>query len=339
MTDSPRRAALLALEDRVSPEQYAAYRRRLDARLHALRRSPRRHALAAAALLLLSISALSSLLPDARIQAETPAVVLRHPKDFFGCAELHPYRLVTRAQVVAVVRVGATLHHDGETRVPLHVERVLKNETRAELPAFQCVFASPEPPKPQRPLLVYLTFAQPQGWKCADAVPLDEASGRTVVAGVERCADLLRAPDSPDARREYERLLSSERGGLDEAAHCALVCRPDGRSADTLLAQLQRLHEQLAPAPTADRVPDAAEQLLRLAEVLATLQESRAAVPLVEASRRVPREQRAPLYRLVPRLCQRAPEELRQRVRALLAEERNHPAAAAALDALNVPVR
>jgi len=347
-------AALLALEDRVGAEQYAAYRRRLDGRLRrAARRRPiRPRTLAAAAALLLALGGLASFLSDSRRRAGPPTVVLRElTRDDVIAADPHPYRNVARCQVVAVVRAGPPVQQQGERRVPLEVENVFRNETGKELPAFQCTgeVLPPAPTSEQR-VLVYLTYSRQQGWGCADVVPVDSPSGRNIRRGVERCAELLRAPDSPDAKRLYERLLAEGRGGLDEAAGCALCCRPDSRSADVLLRQLRRLHKRIGEpreGPGGWVSEDDIEQLVRLAEVLAPLRESRAALPLAECARMLPRGRRAPIYRQLPEVCATAPVDLKAKVRRLVAKEltEHHPdgrdraAAAAALPALSVPAR
>src|SRR5262249_54624672 len=89
------------------------------------------------------------------------------------------------------------------------------------------------------------------------------------------------------------------------------------------------------------------EQLVRLAEVLAALRESRAALLLVESVRMLPNGQRAPVYRQLPEVCATAPADLRLQVRRVVATERadkpgdgrDRAAAAAALPRLGVPAR
>src|SRR5262249_26100784 len=92
---------------------------------------------------------------------------------------------------------------------------------------------------------------------------------------------------------------------------------------------------------------DDIEQLVRLAEVLAPLRESRAALPLAECVRLLPSGRRAPVYHQLPELCATAPADLKSKVRRLVAKEltdenpdgRDRAAAAAALPALSVPAR
>jgi hypothetical protein len=350
-------AELLGLEVRVSAEQYAAHRRRLDERLRRAaregRRKPaRRRALTAAAALLALLGGLASLTSDARLRAGPSAVVLRRLSGDAFTADPHPYRNVGRSQVVAVMRAGTPTRQEGEERIPLAVEHVLRNETRKQLPAFHCAFDDdPPPPAPDQRLLVFLTFSGGRGWGCADVVPLNASSGESVWRGVERCAALLRAPDSPDAKALYDRLLAEGRDRLDEAAGCALCCRPDPRSADALLTQLRRLRDRLRDARAGGRDGRAAEddfvQVARLAEVLAPLQEVRAVAPLLECVRLLPRGRRAPAYRPLPQLCKTAPADLKAEVRRLLAEELadregdrlDQAAAAAAMGGLVVPSR
>src|SRR5262249_51097838 len=128
---------------------------------------------------------------------------------------------------------------------------------------------------------------------------------------------------------EYRRLLAPEAGGLDLAACSALGCRPDPRSADVLLEQLERLRQRIVregvPRLDGRAGEEVATTFARLTDLLARLHEPRAARPVVECARRFPHGHRGPAYRRLPELCTSADEATRTTIRTVLIKEMEDP--------------
>jgi hypothetical protein len=330
---------LLAQEQGVSEEIYAAHRRQLDERL-ALQVNPRirvgkRLRLVAAAVVLLGLGvAVYLAIQGKRAGLPRDFVILRSNTDpAIKRRDRTPYELTAQASLVALATTQKGVRHQGKSVVPLHIDRVLKDETRQEPPSFGCSFDGPEPTStllpPDTRLVVYLTHDE-QGWSLIDLRPLNESFEKRELPGIIRCVEVLNATRSDDPARQYARLLAPEAGGLDVPACSALVCRPDPRSADVLLAQLKALQERIPregiqPQPVPNDVDSLPDQLLRLATVLAKMYETRAAVSIAECARRCPRGRRGVVYAHLPALCQSAPAAVVASVRRLLSDEVEDP--------------
>lgn len=330
--------ALLAHETGVSEEQYAAHRRRLDERLGVISpagqfRWMSRGRIAVAAVLLLGLGvggvlALRGLRP-ARLQADD-LVVLRADADAAVKRRARtPYELTAEASLVVLASAKPDVNHRGRQVVPLRIDRVLKDETKQATPDFCCSYSGPEPAAQLLPaetrVIVYVTHSREEGWSLLELQPADARFEQRVLPGIVRCVEVLNAPRCEDPAKQYARLLDPAAGGLDPPASCALLCQPDPRSADVLLGQLKTLHTDLAGDGRATDV--VVSRLGRLAAVLAKMHEGRAAVPVAECARRLPRGRRAELYTLLPALCRDAlapapvPSPVLTGVRQVLSDE------------------
>jgi hypothetical protein len=327
--------ALLSRENLISEERYAAYRRRLDARLvsafqmlHASRTpracGQRLRCLASAAALLLILMA-GIVLRQRRSdtpEAQQGPVLFTVRTAVHPTPEELPYEQATFASCVAVARTGPPTRKGGTDVYPLHLEQILKDEAGVQRPSFACVFEGDAPaPAEKRSYVVFLDYKAERGWTLGDMRRLDRAFEQDVLPGVRRCVELLEVARSNDPLAGYERLLAPEAGGLDDAACCVLTCRPDPRSSDVLLVQLRSLHERLLrPAPIGSDTRELSRRVTRLAEVLARLREHRAAVLVAECIRRFPVGQRE-AYRLLPELCRKADQTTLSCIQRLLQDE------------------
>jgi hypothetical protein len=339
----------LLAQDSVSEERYAEYRRQLDRQLEAARRlTTRRRRLgwiaagvAAASLLLVLASRpwRSRPAPEIQSPAAGPLVIVRLPAAHWH--EWAPYELELTADLIATATLGEPFRHDNDKVAVLHLLRLLKRSSRGgkpaekDLPTFCCPYSGrgaplrPETYRQGTRVLVYLQGSTKGDWGLLDLRPLDEDFERRELPGIERCLAVAAACESRDPQREYRRLLAPEAGGLDRAACSALSCRPDPRSADALLEQLERLRQRLVraarPLPDA-RTGDEEETLARLTDLLALLHEPRAARPVVGCARHLPHGRRGPAYRHLPELCRSADEPTRAAVRVALMDDLEDPA-------------
>jgi len=336
--------ALLA-QDALSAERYGEYRRQLDQRLEAAQRSRSRRlrawwvagVVAAASVLVLVFWGpwRSSPAPEVGPSPEDKRVVLRLPVD--SLREWGPFELELTANLIATATLGEPFRHDGETLATLHLGRVLKAaaDTGEKLPTFCCSCSGPGRPLPPDTfpagarVLVYLQGSAKEEWGLLEIRPLDDRFEARELPGIERCLAVAAACDSRDPRSEYRRLLAPEAGGLDLAACSALGCRPDPRSADVLLEQLERLRQRIVregvPPLDGRAGEEVATTFARLTDLLARLHEPRAARPVVECARRFPHGRRSPAYRRLPELCASANEATRTAVRTALVKEMEDP--------------
>jgi hypothetical protein len=330
--------ALLAQETRVSEEQYAAHRQRLDRRLTAAarpwrwRRLPPLRLLAAAAVLLgiglglvLALHGRFKRLPSGNEDQKEELVLLRPDQDAPARpVSPTPYELTAKASLVALATTKPGVVERGREVVPLRIDRVLKDETKQETPAFGCAYSAPEPVSELLPadtrLIVYLMHNREKGWSLLGLQPIDAMFEQRQLPGIERCVEVLNVSRKEDAPRLYSKLLGPEAGGLDEPACSALMCCPDPKSADVLLGQLRAVHQRIGGQEGRD-LESAAVQLSRLAGVLAKMHEARAAVLVAECTRHLPRGRRAEFYARLPALCQSASAAVLARVRRVLSDE------------------
>src|SRR5262249_43231067 len=251
--------------------------------------------------------------------------------------EWGPFELELTANLIATATVGEPFRHDGETLATLHLGRVLKgaSDSGEKLPTFYCSSSGPGGPLPPEPypagprVLVYLQGSAKEKWGLLEIRPLDDRFEARELPGIERCLAVAAACESRDPRSEYRRLLAPEAGGLDLAACSALGCRPDPRSADVLLEQLERLRDRIVredhPMAGGRTNEDRTKRFARPTNSLAKLDEPRAARPVVECARHFPHGQRGPAYGCLPELCRSADEATRATVRTALIEEMEDP--------------
>ncbi len=297
--------ALLAQDGGLDEERYAAYRRQLDRKLEAARRPSLLHrrawwvagaVAAASVLVLLAWRPWRALGPDDRPHPKS-LVVLRLPPPSTQLSV--PYELELTADLIATATLGEPFQHDGETVAVLRLGRLLKETVAARddekgLPTFCCSYSGPETalsPDTYREgtrVLVYLGRSPEAGWSLKEIRPLGEGAEARELPGIERFLAVAAACESSDPRGEYRRLLAPEAGGLDLAACSALGCRPDPRSADVLLEQLERLRERIVreahPVPGGRVSEEVSTTFTRLTDLLARLHEPRAARPVVEGN-------------------------------------------------------